>query len=223
MALVEPGETTCHNRKPPFPHDWNPICTTLFLHDSLAERQSRMRPSRRILITMSSKRSIQSYPRPIKPLDIPSPFCPPVPFLSLQPFPPGPVPPLPSRPSIVAPEGWKRSEHALQAAHPRSFLETYGTLRREDEPHTRGVIPKDESKEARGERAVGEMKSLTTARYYATRVKEGEKVDRPGLWIAAEKWQREGGTGDGLVLVCTHANGFHKEVCGILSRVSAKI
>jgi len=73
-------------------------------------------------------------------------------------------------------------------------------------------VPSDETKEARTKRATEELKRVTKARYYATRVKQEEKVDTPGLWIAAERWQREGGKGDGLVLVCTHANGFHKEV-----------
>lgn len=162
---------------------------------------------------MSSKLSIQSYPRPSKPIELPVPFCPPAPFLPLRSPPKSDPPPLPSRPPITALSGWKRSEHALPAAYPRAFVETSGKLDRESEPHTQGSIPKDESKEARTQRATEELKRVTTARYYATRTQEGD-VERPGLWIAAERWQREQeGKGEGLVLVCTHANGFHKEVC----------
>jgi len=171
-----------------------------------------MRPSPRIFFVMSTKRSIQSYARPTQLLDIPKPFCPAVPFLPLQSPPQTEAPTIPDRPSVTAPEGWIRSSHALRAAHPRTFRETSGTLVREDEPFTEGKVPSDETKEARTKRATEELKRVTKARYYATRVKQEEKVDTPGLWIAAERWQREGGKGDGLVLVCTHANGFHKEV-----------
>ena len=40
----------------------------------------------------------------------------------------------------------------------------------------------------------------------------GTGDDLPGLYLAVEKWERQGATGKGIVLVITHANGFQKEV-----------
>lgn len=75
-------------------------------------------------------------------------------------------------------------------------------------------MPEDESKTERKERIAKEVDVAAKKRINATLASD-EQV-QPGLWIAAERWQREAqssSTGkNGVTLVLTHANGFTKEV-----------
>jgi hypothetical protein len=65
------------------------------------------------------------------------------------------------------------------------------------------------------ERVLEEVQRAMDMRFDATLSSSVD--DQPGLWIAAERWTKEGsnaGDGDGVALVITHANGFTKEVSG---------
>lgn len=155
-----------------------------------------------------TKGRITSYARPTSIIQRPIPVAPTPPFPALRAPPDFKKPEPPYRPHVDSIEGWERTDHVLHAAYPRTFLESTGDLYRESEPY--GVEGENETKEQRLERVENSVKVAVDMRRRAKRVGAGD--DTPGLYIAAERWKREGGSDEGLVLVITHANGFNKEV-----------
>jgi hypothetical protein len=119
---------------------------------------------------------------------------------------------LPARPATPSPRGFNVSRHIIPAASPRTYRESRGTLERRSHPFTKSPRETGESKEERGKRNLGEAKECIMARFNATPTKEDDQVGS-GLWIAGERWIREGGRKEGgLTLVLSAANGFTKEV-----------
>lgn len=119
---------------------------------------------------------------------------------------------LPARPATPGPRGFVVSRHIIPAAFPRTYKECTGRLERGSHPFTKSPREQGESKEERGKRNLGEAKECIMARFNATPTKEDEQTGS-GLWIAGERWIREGGRKEGgLTLVLSAANGFTKEV-----------
>lgn len=206
-----------------------------------AHRARHLRPALSSLPCMSSScpgpsRPVHSYARPTSLTPRVDPISPGVRFVPLRPPPPSTPPPLPTRPPLAAPDGWIRTEHALPAAYPRTFVESTGSLVRESAPFalssssstgSTGVLggqgtiraEQEESKEDKKRRIMQEVKGAILQRLNATETYEGD--GQPGLWIAVERWARSLGKtgsssgqmeGEGVTLVLTHANGFTKEV-----------
>ena len=189
-----------------------PVIQPSFMNDSMKVRVNLAHP---IMFTSHSHRNVCSYPRPTSSSPFPSPAVAPEPFIPLQPPPSATPPSLPRRPSLPPlPVGWKRTQHALHAAYPRTFEASTGTLSRECNPFDANPL-EGETKDDRKERAEKAGRTVLKRRVAAgtsARADDGAK-DQHGLWIAAEKWQRTNTEGDdGLTLVMTHANGFTKEV-----------
>jgi hypothetical protein len=119
---------------------------------------------------------------------------------------------LPPRPPTPSPQGFKSSRHIIPAAFPRTYKQSIGTLERGSHPFTKSPRETGESKEERGKRNLGEAKECIMAKFNATPTKEDDQA-ASGLWIAGERWIREGGRKEGgLTLVLSAANGFTKEV-----------
>jgi len=122
---------------------------------------------------------------------------------------------LPARGPTPSPQGFSSSRHIIPAAFPRTYRESTGTLERSSHPYTKTKIPREkgESKEERGKRNLSEARECVIARFNATPTKEDDQTGS-SLWIAGERWIREGGRKEGgLTLVLSAANGFTKEVC----------
>lgn len=172
------------------------------------------------LCTSQTHRGMSSrphYPRPVKPVST-VPLVPPPPRLPYR-APPGPPPALPDRPDLSPPPGWTRTSHAVPAAFPRRFGSSFGTLSRESRPQTTNPPKEGESKEERLARNEGEAREILISRYDA---KRSEGDEEKGLWMAAERWVRtDKDMREGVTLVITHANGFHKEVC--MGRVHGRV
>lgn len=155
-----------------------------------------------------------SYPRPSTPVKVPDPVSPRETLLPLS-RPPSQTPPhLPPRPALPPPPpGWTSTSHVVPAAYPRQFGASTGKLARESHPFrdTSATSSAGETSEGRRKRAAEETRLSLTARFDAGERVGENREDQPGLWMAVERWRREGG-GEGLTLVLTHANGFTKEV-----------
>jgi hypothetical protein len=119
---------------------------------------------------------------------------------------------LPPRPHTSSPRGFNVSRHIIPAAFPRTYRESIGTLERRSHPYTKSPREQGESKEERGKRNLGEARECVRARFNAIPTGEDEHGGS-GLWIAGERWIRQGGREEGgLTLVLSAANGFTKEV-----------
>lgn len=159
---------------------------------------------------MASSSDRVSYPKPTTPSPFPYPLIAPPPYIPYRSAPPPTsLPRLPSRLSLPPlPPGWSRTTHIVPAAYPRQFAESSGTLVRESKPYQLEPPKQDETREERLARNEGEARECLRGRYDATRA----QGDEEGLYMAAERWVRDGSKGEGVMLVVTHANGFTKEV-----------
>ena len=128
---------------------------------------------------------------------------------------------LPVRPATPSPQGFKVSRHIIPASFPRTYRESRGSLERGSHPFTKSPRENGESKEERGKRNLGEARECVIARFNATPTKEDDQTGS-GLWLAGERWIREGGLKEGgLTLVLSAANGFTKEVRLSLARYAS--
>jgi hypothetical protein len=168
----------------------------------------------RAMSTTSTAPSKTSYAKWKGPSQCPTPVVPkPAIARPLRPPPASKCPnTLPTRAPTPSPQGFKSSRHIIPAAFPRTYRESTGTLKRGSHPFTKSPREQGESKEERGKRNLGEARECIMARFNATPTKEDEQTGS-GLWIAGERWIREGGRQEGgLTLVLSAANGFTKEV-----------
>lgn len=125
--------------------------------------------------------------------------------------PPSSTPPAhPDRPELAAPRGYARSLHAAPAAWPRQ-LNANGNHRRESHPHGEFNGGTKEERNARID-AVKNKGMETRLAAEEWEIEKAEKGGQPALWLAAERWRRNEQHPDGVVLVCSHANGLPKEV-----------
>jgi len=165
--------------------------------------------------TASNAPSKTTYPKWKGPSQYPTPVVakPAIP-LPLRPPPMSKCPnTLPARTPTPSPQGFKVSRHIIPAAFPRTYKQSTGKLERGSHPFTKSPREQGESKEERGKRNLGEARECVIARFNATPTKAEEQAGS-GLWIAGERWIREGGRKEGgLTLVLSAANGFTKEVC----------
>lgn len=148
-------------------------------------------------------------PTPVAPRFTPTPILHPPPSVAQSPR------SLPGRPPLPPPpRGYRSTRHIIPAAWPRQYKEITGNLDRSSRPFTLAPIPRDETKDQRKARNLGEAKESIRQRFSATEWTEEEiRAGKPGmLYIGAEVWKRDGADGKGLVLVMAHANGFTKEV-----------
>jgi len=177
----------------------------------------------RAMSTASTACSKASYPKWKSPSQRPTPVVakPAIP-LPLRPPPTSKCPnSLPARPATPSPQGFKVSRHIIPASFPRTYRESRGTLERGSYPFTKSPREKGESKEERGKRNLGEARECVIARFNATPTQEADKLGS-GLWLAGERWIREGGLKEGgLTLVLSAANGFTKEVRLSLARYAS--
>jgi len=170
----------------------------------------------RAMSTTSTALQKTSYPKWKGPSQCPTPVVakPAIP-LPLRPPPTSKCPnTLPARGLTPSPQGFEVSRHIIPAAFPRTYRESTGTLERGSHPFTKTKIPREkgESKEERGKRNLGEARECVIARFNVTPT-EVDEESASGLWIAGERWIREGGHEEGgLTLVLSAANGFTKEV-----------
>lgn len=167
--------------------------------------------------TMSSKTKpdLWTYPRMTAPSKIPDPLAPNRPLLPLLPHPETTAPPAPPRPPLAPPpKGWTRSHHAAPAAYPKELREAHGTLRRGDEPYKTAEMRPDETKEEKQKRFTNDTNKSVEMRYavHNWSIEEAKAAQPRGHWLAVERWKRDKPSGNGKVLVCTHANGLQKEV-----------
>ncbi|TXT15861.1 hypothetical protein VHUM_00364 [Vanrija humicola] len=136
------------------------------------------------------------------------------PFLPFLPHPETAAPAQPPRPDLPPPPaGFTRTYHATPAAYPKELKQATGTSSRLPSPFRKTELGENATKEERGKRMTDETLDLIRQRTEATEwsLDEAKAAAPPGLWLAAERWRRDKPTG-GVTLVCTHANGLHKEV-----------
>jgi hypothetical protein len=135
--------------------------------------------------------SSRRYPKPSTVYNLQLPFPDPGHLAPLQP------PPVDAKPPFIPPSrgawipGWTRTTHVCPAAYPR-----------------RSMLPQPTSK-------------ITTKQLFQRRMEDNDGryhlVEPRGevLWTVAERYARtnpaHGRHKKGLTLVCTHANGLHKE------------
>lgn len=157
-----------------------------------------------------------SYARPPQPSSV-VPVVPPPPYIPYTSPPTSSLPPprLPDRPPIAdVPAGWTRTSHIVPAAYPRRFNDSFGSLRRESKPFQLEPPKQGETKEERLARNEGEARECLRQRFDARGFENGAAGKGEGLFMAGERWRRDGASEgvEGVTLVVTHANGFHKEV-----------
>ncbi|GMK55193.1 hypothetical protein CspeluHIS016_0202490 [Cutaneotrichosporon spelunceum] len=165
---------------------------------------------------MSTKAGFTTYPRMTAPSTVPDPLAPNRPLFSLLPHPEETAPPQPPRPELAPPPaGWTRSYHAAPGAYPKELAEAHGTLTRASTPYKTADAQPGETKEERAARWKADADKCSQMRYdvHNWTYDEVEAAQPRGHWLAAERWRRDvpSSTGRGKVLVCTHANGLHKE------------
>ncbi|KAI9632069.1 Alpha/beta hydrolase family-domain-containing protein [Dioszegia hungarica] len=156
-----------------------------------------------------------SYARPPQPSSV-VPVVPPPPYIPYTSPPTSSLPPprLPDRPPIAdVPAGWTRTSHIVPAAYPRRFNDSFGSLRRESKPFQLEPPKQGETKEERLARNEGEARECLRQRFDARGFENGAAGKGEGLFMAGERWRRDGASEgvEGVTLVVTHANGFHKE------------
>lgn len=135
----------------------------------------------------------------------------------LLPFLPPPgnkAPPLSARPPLPPPpKGWTRSYHAVPAAYPRGLRESHGKFGRFDHPYATSQPPAAETKDQRRARLLADSENCVRKRFDAKQwtLDEARAAAPTGLFLAAERWQRDAPQG-GYTILCSHANGMQKEV-----------
>ncbi|KAL1412834.1 hypothetical protein Q8F55_000583 [Vanrija albida] len=170
----------------------------------------------------AKRQSRRAQPGEKSPIGVYPPFTgtvPPIPdgalrpFLPFLPHPETTAPPPPPRPDLAPPPpGFTRSYHAAPAAYPKELKEATGAASRLPSPFRKSAPSENETKEERSARVTAESVECIRIRTDATQwsLDEAKAAAPPGLWLAAERWRRDKPTG-GVTLVCTHANGLHKE------------
>ena len=154
---------------------------------------------------MAFKRT--TYTRPSTPYQTPPSCLPLVPYKSLSHPPPQTPVQLPIRPALPPPPpGWITTSHVFST----------GSLTRDSRPFA--MQGEGTGRDDRNARAVAEARQLVFPRWDAEEMAlptiADDQTVQKGLWMAAERWRRQGARDreGGLTLVIMHGSAFTKEV-----------